>query len=87
LHGTKNQILKSLLSDLFPNLDYSFTESDHVPQTDPEMMRLHIWHVTILSYKSWLQISKETFYWILKSENAKTSPPYGVTFQESNLLP
>jgi len=49
------QILKSLLSDLFPNtakLDYSFTESDHVPQPDPEMLRLHMWHVTILSYKS-----------------------------------
>ena len=59
MHGIKTQILKSLLSVLFPNtpnLDYSLTESDHVPQPDSLMLRLHMWHVTILSYESCLQI-------------------------------
>ena len=51
----KKHILKSLVSDLSPNtanLDYSFKETDRVPQPDPEMLRLHTWHVTGLPYTS-----------------------------------
>jgi hypothetical protein len=63
----KKQILTIRLSVLFPNtvnLDYSVTEAHHVPQPNPEKLRLYMWHVTILSYKSCLQISQETFYCI-----------------------